>query len=290
MFDDNGTAPVWHLAGGWADLEADRPVVITDRMLAGSISKLFTATTALHFVATGALELDAPANRYLTTPRIETDDVTIRHLLMHHGGTSNEFEHFVANVPPPAELLGDVVAVTFEPGSRYEYSNAGYTLLGEAIASVAGVTISEALTDIVLTPLHMTTSSFALAWPDDVGPGYKARDNVFSELRRIVPSVPAAGGLVTTVDDLAKFVAGWRSLLPDELSHAAMTPQGARDTGGHVGFGWIVGADLVGHAGGTMSYSSSLLWNPSTGRCGILITNRHAPAETINALLMQATG
>jgi D-alanyl-D-alanine carboxypeptidase len=289
-FDDDGATPRWLAAGGYSDLDARTACTLDTRMLAGSISKLLTAVTALQLVAEGSVELDAPANTYLQSLRVETDAVTVRHLLTHAAGVSSDFNHYVEVVPAAADVLGDVVKLDFAPGSQRVYSNGGYTVLGEVIADVTGVPVVDAITNRVLLPLGMADSSFATSWPDGVGPGYVATDGRAEAMPKVVPSVPAAGGLVTTTRDLARFVAGWQSLLPTELAEQAVTPQVAIPDGGSQGFGWILGANVRGHAGGTMTYSSSLLWWPTERVVHVLIINRHAEAETINVGLRELSG
>jgi CubicO group peptidase (beta-lactamase class C family) len=157
-------------------------------------------------------------------------------------------------------------------------------VLGEVISGVTGIPIVEHLETNVLAPLGMADSSFATRWPDDVGPGYEAKDGRAEPMKKLVPSVPAAGGLVTTTRDLGRFVAGWRSLLPADLAAQATAPQVPIPGGGSQGFGWIVGAGAVGHAGGTLGHTSSLLWR-ADGTVNVLMTNRTAAAQDINVAL-----
>ena len=291
-FRDDGRTHAWTIAGGYADLEAERAVTVDERMLAGSISKLPTAVAVLQLVAEGAIALDDPANEHLRSLRVASDDVTIRQLLTHTAGVSSAFEHFTEVVGDPRDVLGDVVDVDFEPGSRWEYSNGGYTVLGEVLAGVDRRAAADVITDRVLRPLDMSSSTFAHRWPDDVGPGYGVDADGQVEVQpSTVPSVLAPGGLVTTVADLGRFVAGWRDLLPDDLADAAITPQVTIAEGRDQGFGWVVsthGTRVAGHAGGVLAGSSSLLWCPDTGDVTALLTNRAAIAETVNVALLRA--
>ncbi len=285
-YGGDGAIPRWRIAGGYADLDAGRAVELDTRMLAGSISKLFTAVTALTLVASGDLDLHGSANAYLQSLKLASDDVTVFQLLTHTAGVSSAFEHYLEVAPPAVDMLGSVVALDFEPGDRREYSNGGYTVLGEVIAGVTGKPVVDAICETVLVPLGMEASTFAESWPADVGPGYRNEDGRAVEMERLVPSVPSAGGLVATVDDLARFVAGWRTLLPADLARDAMTQRVARAEGGGQGYGWIVGEESVGHAGGTHTYSSSLLWRVSDGFVSVMITNTDFSAvEALSASL-----
>jgi D-alanyl-D-alanine carboxypeptidase len=285
-FTDDGAEMAWQAAGGYADLEYAQKCTFNTRMFAGSIVKLLTATTALKLVGDGLIDLDAPVNRYLRSLQVASSVITARQLLTHTAGVSSNFNHYVEEIGPAEDVLGNVVAVDFEPGTQYLYSNGGYTVLGEVIAGVTGMSAVDAITKTVLEPLGMVDSSFAMRWPDDVGPGYTADDGRAVPMPKLIPSVAAAGGLVTTTRDLGRFVAGWRSVLAADLAEAAITPQFARPDGGFVGFGWMVGDTMFGHAGGTGAYTSSLLWRPSDGAVNVLMTNRHSEAQTINLALM----
>jgi len=292
-YGDNGAKQLWSIAGGYADLDAGEAITIGRHMLAGSITKLLTAVTVLRLVADGAVSLDDPANRHLERLQV-SDAATIRQLLTHTAGVASNFEHFLAAVPDsPADVLGVSVAHDFEPGTGWQYSNAGYAVLGEVIAGASGRSYTDAVTDVVLDPLEMQESSFATRWPDSVGPGYDLVDGKAAAVDRVVPSVVAAGGLCTTVADLAKFIAGWRSVLPESLADAAIDSQAKRPGGGAQGFGWVVGSmhgePIVGHAGGVIGFTSSLLWLPETGVCAVLLANRAIPAESLNARLLAAT-
>ena len=292
--DDNGVTATWSAGIGFVDIDEGIPVQPQTPMLAGSISKLLTANVTLQLVAEGKLGLDDRANDRLQSMRLESDAVTVRHLLTHTAGVSSAFNHYVDVVPAsPADVMGAIVAVDFEPGSRREYSNGGYTVLGEVVAAVAGASCAATIAERVFKPLGMTSSSFATQWPDWLGPGYSIGENGLPRpVERKVPSVLAAGGLLTTTGDLLRFIAGWRSLLPEELAEESLRPQADRPAGTQ-GFGWLLPAAaesrqrVVGHAGGVMGYRSSLLWMPDSGECTVVITNRTTGAEPANAALLR---
>ena len=108
---------------------------------------------------------------------------------------------------------------------------------------------------------------------------------------RKVPSVPATGGLYTTVADLGRFLAGWRSLLPTELAHAAVSPQVALGDGRFQGDGWTItnsdGQLIEGHGGGVLGFRSSLLWNlRSDDAPAVLANSENEATERLNRALL----
>ena len=291
---DNGATAAWSAGIGFVDIDEGIAVQPQTPMLAGSFTKLLTANVTLQLVAEGKLGLDDRVNDHLQSLRLASDAVTVRHLLTHTAGVSSAFNHYVDVVPAsPAEVMGAVVAVDFQPGSRREYSNGGYAVLGEVVAAEAGMSYAATIGERVFKPLGMSASSFATHWPDWLGPGYSiGQDGRPRPVEPKVPSVLAAGGLLTTTGDLLRFVAGWRSLLPEELAQASLRAQATRP-GGTQGFGWLLPASddsrwpVVGHSGGVMGYRSSLLWAPDSGAAAVVITNRSTSAEAACAALLR---
>lgn len=255
----------WIISGGFADLETGEALLPGRAMLAGSITKLLTATLTLRLVGEGLVALDDSANRYLSSLRLASDAATIRQLLTHTAGVSSDLEHFVEEVPPAARLLGHEVAIDFSAGTQHRYSNGGYAVLGELISHVRGSPYSEIVDWELFRPLGMTESAILTRWRDDAPKGYIIRDGSAFLADAKVPSVPAAGGLYTTAADLGRFLAGWRSLLPDDLAAAAVSPQVAIPGGGWQGYGWRVsneaGETLLRHGGGVLGFRASLMWN-----------------------------
>jgi hypothetical protein len=130
--------------------EADRTRHIANtmdtRFRIGSMNKMFTAVATLQLVAGGKLQLDAPIGRYL--PNYPNKDaaskVTVRHLLTHTGGTGDFFGPEFESHRQTLRTHEDFVALfgprplRFEPGTRYEYSNFGFLILGAIIDRVSG--------------------------------------------------------------------------------------------------------------------------------------------------------
>ncbi|GAA1870008.1 serine hydrolase domain-containing protein [Pseudonocardia ailaonensis] len=97
-----------------------------------SVTKLLSAYALLIAVEEGAVEWDDPAG---------PEGSTIRHLAAHTSG-----------------LAFDSDDVQAEPGTRRIYSNAGFTVLGEAIAEASGIAFADYLREAVLGPLGMAAT------------------------------------------------------------------------------------------------------------------------------------
>jgi CubicO group peptidase (beta-lactamase class C family) len=288
--DASGEAPGWAAARGWADLERGELLRPDHRFPAYGITKVVTATAVLVQVGEGRIGLDEPANSYLSTVRLASDVVTVRDLLTHTGGVDGVAAVFADSVPEVAGLLGPVVGCG---GSRgvFATSNAGYGVLGQLIADVAGAAFPEVVDRTVFAPLGMAASSFPVRWPDvDAVTGYQlGEDGTFVPAAEQLSTLPGAGGLWTTAVDLVRFGVGWSSLLPAELSREALRPHVAQRTpGASVGLGWLINGDkgFVGHAGVGPGAGLSLIIQEGAGRVSVVCTNRIVPVESVNGRLL----
>lgn len=188
------------------------------RFHVGSLTKTLLATGVLHLATEGRIDLDAPAMRYIpdlasVDARLESLDFTVRHLLDHTSGLDDArlWHMFSEKADPDAPLIAafsdprSQLQVRSAPGSRFSYSNMGYTLLGMIIETVAGERYEDYLDKHVLVPLGMHDSTFTftrqegdptLAWGHvDDGSRYAASP-VF---------LRPAGQFTTTAADLVRF-------------------------------------------------------------------------------------
>jgi beta-lactamase family protein len=142
--------PVFAQAYGLADREHKVPNTLKTRFRIGSMNKMFTATATLQLAQAGKLSLDDPLGKYLTDyPNKDiATKVTIKQLLTHTGGTGDIFGPEFDTHRLELRTLQDYVKLygtrgpEFEPGSRWEYSNYGFVLLGLVIEKVRGKAIT----------------------------------------------------------------------------------------------------------------------------------------------------
>jgi CubicO group peptidase (beta-lactamase class C family) len=284
----------WTMSAGWADLDNGVAVTPEHRFPAYSVTKLVTAIAVLQLVGEGLIALDDPANQHLRTFRLDETSATVRQLLTHTAGVSSSFEHWVERVPAARDVLGDPVAHDFAPGERYEYSNGGFTVLGQLVEDVRGVPYAEAVTERVLEPLGMTASSFPTSHPGGEVVGHETdEEGKVRAAPRVVPAVPAAGGLWSTAHDLLRLATEWASVLPAEIAEQAITPQADRGSGASIGLGFLVAPSepkVIGHAGGGVGYASSLLAVPDDGVAAVVLVNRDIGAESLCSPLLRSVG
>lgn len=168
---------------GHADLATDAPARPDTGYLWFSMSKIVTATAALALAEAGDVELDAPIDRYLPgdlLPRWKGQQPRVRQLLNHTAGFGNppplRWVHPISASPPdPQEFLRGRLrrARPRHPmGGRAHYSNLGYLVLGEVLASAARRPFTDVATEIVLRPAGMIHSGYTAAGDQLMATGY----------------------------------------------------------------------------------------------------------------------
>lgn len=147
-----------------------------------SISKTFTSVVVMKLIEQGKLSLDTRLSDVLKWYRTDTGSkVTIRHLLNHTSGIANYLNMKGKSIYQVADEFGtapiDKVAFAkkycqgdfeFEPGTKWNYNNTAYFLLGLIIEEVSGQSYENALSEFIFKPLGMTDSGDVQAHPDQV--------------------------------------------------------------------------------------------------------------------------
>lgn len=293
---DWGSGPafeVWACSRGWADLERNVPLGPGHRFPAHGITTLVTSTAVLCLVAEGAVALDDPVSGHLRSLRLADDAVTVRELLSHTGGVDSPSSVWAEAVADVADVLGPVAGCS-GPRGEFAYSNGGYAVLGQLVTDLTGTSFAPAATRLVLEPLGMADSWFPAQAPvsPDVACGYRLeRDGSFVPEPLPTFALQSAGGLWSTGPDLVRFGSGWRTLLPGELAEQALRPHAVQyDSAAEIGLGWLLNRpeDVAGHAGAGPGSSASLITRPSTGRTGVVLTNRQVLVEQVNVRLLRA--
>jgi CubicO group peptidase (beta-lactamase class C family) len=233
---------VWSQGFGYEDREARTPMTGQSVFQVASISKSVAAWGVMTLVEHGKLALDTPVEQYLTRWHLPTsdsgvyrDDVTVRRLLSHTAGLSlHGYPGFDPDSGPlptlEASLSGETngagdVHIEFRPGTRWEYSGGGYTLLQLLVEERSGLSFTDYMAQSVLEPLGMHNSSYD--WLPALQPHTAA---AYDRLGRRLPNYRftelAAAGLYTTAEDLARFVAaGMRGPHGEQPGRGVVRPE-----------------------------------------------------------------
>jgi serine beta-lactamase-like protein LACTB, mitochondrial len=264
---------VYSRAFGSADLENSVAATPETLIRTASIAKSISAVAAMTLVESGKLDLDAPVQTYCPPFPPKQWPITTRELLSHTSGIRHynpgEMEstrHYRWMADGLAIFAAD--PLLFRPGSGYQYSTYGYTVVGCVIEGAAGERFQDYVAAHVLRPAGMTQTRVDDAL--DIVPhrarGYQKIDGEVRNAALMDSSykIPG-GGYVTTAEDLVRFA---QALLAGKLLKPATlaqmwtpSPVSGKNSYG-LGFEVLEGGTLVRHTGGQAGTSTVLLIAP----------------------------
>ncbi|MFF4305447.1 serine hydrolase domain-containing protein [Streptomyces sp. NPDC001601] len=177
-----GTDGVWRGSAGVHDLASGRAADPDARFRAGSTTKVVTAAAVLQLAAQHRIDLGTPVQHYL--PGLFTRafrPITVRQLLNHTSGIQagdgwgDSFEAQYAHrfdTLTPEQVVRSAVAQgpEFRPGTKQDYLNINYTVLGLLIEKVTGQTYASVAERLVLRPAGMRDTYFPGTDPRIRGP------------------------------------------------------------------------------------------------------------------------
>jgi len=269
--------PVFTGAYGLADREKKTPNKLNTQFRLGSMNKMFTAVATLQLVQAGKIKLTDPVGKYLADyPNKDlASKVTIHHLLTHTGGTGDFFGPQYEAHRLELKTLQDYVklygtrGLQFEPGSRWEYSNYGFLLLGVIIEKVSGQSYYDYVREHVFKPAGMTLTD---SLPEDQAVagrsvGYmKSEDGKswVSNANTLPYRGTSAGGGYSTVEDLLRFANALQGHKLLDAQHTELLTTGKVEAGpgGKYAYGFIDRTDnglrCFGHGGGAPGMNGDL--------------------------------
>ena len=274
---------------GFRDISAKKPMPADAVFWIASQSKPITGTALMILVDEGKVKIEDPVEKYLPEFKdlwlaAEQDKdhillkrphrvITVRDVLNHTSGMP--FQSKLEHPTLDGMFLKDAVrsyAITpllFEPGSKYQYSNAGINTAGRIIEVVSGMSYEDFMDRRLFGPLGMKDTTF---WPNEVqlsrlAKAYKPNadkngleETTISQLtyplndrkRQPMP----AGGLFSTAADVARLCQmvlnrgefQGKRILSEEAVATMTRKQTAEGLTGY-GLGWSTGGDSFGHGG-----------------------------------------
>ncbi|MCI1779032.1 MAG: beta-lactamase family protein [Bacteroidales bacterium] len=143
---------------GYNDLENKIPLKGDDLFRIASISKQFTATALMQQVEKGKINLNEDVSELVgfrvRNPKYPNDTITVRMLLSHTSSLNDKNGYFSLNVIDPDSTANWQNAYNdYRPGSRYEYCNLGFNMLGTILERVSGERFDKYIVNHILTPL-----------------------------------------------------------------------------------------------------------------------------------------
>ena len=281
-------------AYGLADRELKVPNTPLTRFRLGSMNKMITAVSVMQLVQAGKLQLDKTLGTYIPDyPNAEmASKVTLHHLLTHTGGTGDIFgAEFMAHrselrtVDDYVELYG-ARDLLFTPGTKWQYSNYGFILLGALIERVSGISYYDYVATNVYAPAGMTATG---SEPEETSVpgrsvGYTHQSGSLVSNAPLLPwrGTPAGGGY-STAADMARFAAAVRENRLLSAENTALLLSGKVDLGPQLQYAYgfddrvVAGRRFVGHPGEAAGMSAQLEFEPGGGYVVVVLSNFDPP-------------
>ncbi len=222
-------ALVLHGSVGGLD-DGSEPTTATVYRIA-SMTKSFTAAAVLALRDDGVLSLDNPIATYapelaaVTGPTTDSPPITLRHLLSMDSGLATDDawadRHLDIGDDELTEMVADGAWFANTPGTRLEYSNLGFGLIGRVVARITGEPVQAHISRRLLAPLGLGRTTWTQPPHDDWARPYRAdtgTDDVTVVSRDLEPlgdgGIAPMGGLWTCLDDLARWVTWMDAAFP----------------------------------------------------------------------------
>lgn len=284
---------VFEKAYGPGDEEWDVSNTLKTKFRIASLTKQFTAACILLLQERGLLHVQDRVSKYLPDVPAAWKDVTVHQLLTHTSGVPNpdyasKQSATIQRVgATPREAIAQVAnqPLDFSPGTKWAYSNTGYTLLGSLIEKLSGQTYADFLENNIFHPLGMTDSGYDRAAEilKARASGYDISDDRVVNADFIDMSGPfSAGGIYSTVEDLFRWnealAHSGKLLSADSLKQMFTEYPEATHEGQHYGYGVVISRQKFGrllyyHGGGVQGFSSVIQRYPEERLCIVVLSN-----------------
>ncbi|HEX7153739.1 MAG TPA: serine hydrolase domain-containing protein [Thermoanaerobaculia bacterium] len=212
----NGT-PLFFKSYGLANRETNTPNTNETQYNLASVDKAFTQMALYKLRDEGKLKLDATLRSVLPDypSPAAAEQITIQQLIEHRAGLPNLFNaEFIASDKTALRNVRDYLQffatepLDYEPGTKQQYSNSAYIVLGLVIEKLSGMPYHEYVRKHVFAPLGMRNTTPEACAKCAVATGYRRDGSANTAV--IPPRGSSAGGGWSTAGDLLRFAEALR--------------------------------------------------------------------------------
>jgi CubicO group peptidase (beta-lactamase class C family) len=290
---------------GMANLDYDIPNTPATLFNLASASKPFTAFSIALLAQQGKLSLDDDIRKYLPEIPEYGDTITIRHLLHHTSGIRDyQALVFFSGLPVDNALNDKAVLnmlarqknISFKPGTKHQYSNSGYHLLGIIVGRVSGKSLRAFAEENIFKPLGMKNTLFfdnRFEVIKNRASGYMVGSNNRIRARSSLFDLVGGGGVLTTVEDLYLWDQNFYSpkVGNKELISMLTTP-GTLNSGEKMDYAFGLwrneykGLPVIKHSGNMSGYRAQIVTFPEQKFTAIVLCNNSAmsPSAIVSKL------
>jgi CubicO group peptidase (beta-lactamase class C family) len=260
----------------------------------GSLTKQFTGAAIVKAETLGLLNVEQKLTDYFSDVPEDKTSITIHQLLTHSSGLQDVLgDDYDLIAKEEFVDLALESALVFTPGKGYNYSNAGYSLLGIILEQVSGLSYESFLTTYLFSPSGMEATGYnslkspsfqdriavgyingvadgrptEMPWLDD-GPGWHLRAN---------------GGILTTVEEMSMWIKALndKKVFDEMALKKYLTPYVKEDgESSYYSYGWVVSDSdqdtFYWHDGGNGVFSAIAVFYPETETVIVMVSNDSA--------------
>jgi D-alanyl-D-alanine carboxypeptidase len=301
----------WQKGVGFQNISPAEPMQLDDKFRIGSNTKTFVVTVLLQLVDEGKLNLDDPLSKFDVGVKVpDAEKITVRELCQMRSGLFEAYntpELDKLKITPqtkitPRELVGYAVKQPplFAPGTKWNYCNTNYLLLGLIIEAVAHHPIELEIRNRLLVPLGLHNTSFPTSDPNMPLPfahGYTLqKDGEWKDETVLLPPLLtwAAGVMISDMADMKiwvkDYVTGTTNGAATQKQRLDCLPIGKPGLSFGLGIGCSAG--WYGYTGGIPGYNTGVYYFPGKDITIIALVNsqRETPDPGVaNAIMRDFT-
>ena len=295
--------PMFQQGYGVTDLRTRNKIDEHTNFRLASVSKQFTAMAVMLLVHDGKLHYEDRLTQIFPDFPPYGNSISIRNLLNHTSGLldyedlmpqpyGSTKQEGVAQIQDSeaVDLLKKQKRTKFAPGSRWDYSNSGYVVLGQIVEKVSGESFGDFLHNRIFAALGMDHTIAYQRGKNEVASrayGHTKENGVWQETDQSPTSATLGdGGIYSSLSDLAKWDVALRhhTLLTEREMQPALMPvhaPGVREPNGKpaaYGFGWFLnpykGHRRMWHYGETVGFRTTIQRFPDDNLTVIILCNR----------------
>jgi CubicO group peptidase (beta-lactamase class C family) len=278
-------------AFGMANMELQVPMKENMVFHIGSLTKQFTAVAILQLSEQGKLSLQDTLGKFITGCSPEVGAITIDQLLTHTSGLAEKAAPGSRNQTPVETIAGYInQPLQFTTGTKWQYNNTGYNILGYIIEKVTGTPYGDYLTEHIFKPARMQHSclgdntKLVLNRPA----GYMiGRHGIVNDKIGNINELYAAGGILSTAEDMFAWYRALYAgkLIKKETMAKAFAPGHLSDgTTVPYGYGWhlekIQDSPTYRHGGSVPGFIAEAVYLPQEDVYVVILTNAQSPRHT----------
>jgi CubicO group peptidase (beta-lactamase class C family) len=293
---------VYKRAFGMANLDYDVPNTTSTLFNLASSSKPFTAASIALLAQQGKLSLDDDIRKYLPEMPKYDDTITIRHLI-HHTSGIREYQALVTfgglgtdNAYSDKDILNMLARqknISFKPGTKHQYSNSNYHLLGIIVVRVSGKSLRAFAEENIFKPLGMKNTLFFDNRNEVVknrAQGYMIGPDKTIRARASLFDLVGGGGVLTTVEDLYLWVQNfYEPKVGNKELISLLTAPGVLNNGEKMNYAGGLflnkykGSPVIKHSGNMSGYRSQIVSFPEQKFTAIALCNNMAILPSVIA-------